>query len=273
MNTSKRNLLIILGLLFLAATLGVRTALASPDAAPLGQASALHPTFALLDSDGDNVLQSNNPVSTMKTCGQCHDTEFIQSHAFHSDLGLSDYLENGSYNTSTGTFGKWDPLNYRYLSQHGDERLDLSTAEWLMLYGTRVVGGGPATTSRDGKPLTDLNAITDNPETALLENGTASVWDWSNSGTMEMDCFLCHLESPNVAARADAIHSGNFGSANTATLLGLNIVSPVVDGWVWNTEAFDENGELKAALSKFKTPRMRTVRPVMVRSTQMRTSL
>ena len=62
------------------------------------------------------------------------------------------------YNSSTGTFGKWDPLTYRFLSQKGDERLDLSTAEWLELNGDRVVGGGPATTSRDGKPLTDLKA-------------------------------------------------------------------------------------------------------------------
>ena len=41
--------------------------------------------------------------------------------------------------------------------QTGDERLDLSTAEWLMLNGELVVGGGPATTSRDGEALTDLN--------------------------------------------------------------------------------------------------------------------
>ena len=37
----------------------------------------------------------------MQTCGQCHDTEFIQSHAFHSDLGLSDYLENGGLSSSS----------------------------------------------------------------------------------------------------------------------------------------------------------------------------
>ena len=42
------------------------------------------------------------------------------------------------YNSSNGTFGKWDPLNYRFLSQQGDERLDLTTAEWLKLNGTRV---------------------------------------------------------------------------------------------------------------------------------------
>ncbi len=38
------------------------------------QVSPLHPTFALLDSDGVSVLESGKPLSTMKTCGSCHDT-------------------------------------------------------------------------------------------------------------------------------------------------------------------------------------------------------
>jgi thiosulfate reductase cytochrome b subunit len=254
MYTSKHYLLIIIGLLITLTAFEIQTVLASPDSAPAQQASPLHPTFALLDSDGNNVLASNNAVSTMKTCGQCHDTEFIQSHAFHSDLGLSDYQENGGFNTSAGTFGKWDPLSYRYLSQKGDERLDLSTAEWLVLYGTRVVGGGPATTSRDGTALTDLESSKDNPETALLKNGTSSIWDWNQSGTMEMNCFLCHLESPNVTARADAIRAGDFGSANTATLLDLNIVGGSKEGWLWNADAFDEDGKLKADYVKIQDP-------------------
>jgi hypothetical protein len=27
----------------------------------------------------------------MKTCGQCHDTTYIAEHAFHADLGLSQF--------------------------------------------------------------------------------------------------------------------------------------------------------------------------------------
>jgi thiosulfate reductase cytochrome b subunit len=226
--TMKRYTLITLaGLLILALGFGISTALASPKAAPEQQASPIHPNIVLLDADSVNVLESNNAVSTMKTCGQCHDTEFIASHAFHSDLGLSDYAASKkTWDASTGTFGQWDPLTYRYLSQNGDERLDLSTAEWLKLYGDRIVGGGPATTSRDGKTLTDVNATKSNPETSMLNaNGDVTTWDWKKSGTMEMDCFLCHLKTPNTTARADAIHAGEFGNANTATLLGLNIVT------------------------------------------------
>src|SRR5688572_25101454 len=168
---TKRNLVITLGLLLaIIAFIGIRSVLAKPALVPLpaGQASPLHPAFALLDQNAENVLTSGNPVSTMQTCGQCHDTVFIQSHAFHSDLGLSDYKENGGYNASTGTFGKWDPLTYRFLSQQGDERLDLGTPEWLMLYGDRIVGGGPGRTSRNGGSLESVARTLDNPEATIL---------------------------------------------------------------------------------------------------------
>jgi thiosulfate reductase cytochrome b subunit len=249
------TLFTIAGLLILALAIGIGTALASPEAAPTPAASPLHPNFALLDADGKNVLESGGAVSTMQTCGQCHDTNFIQSHAFHSDLGLSDYKQSKDLNASNGLFGKWDPLTYRYLSQSGDERLDLSTAEWLMLNGNRVVGGGPATTSRDGAALDNLKDLAENPETAILDkDGNVSVWDWDKSGTMEMNCFLCHLETPNATAREEAIKSGDFGNANTATLLDLNLVTKSSEGWQWNKEAFNENGEVKSEMLAIHDP-------------------
>ena len=49
----------------------------------------------LLDRDGLNVLDSGAPISTEQTCGQCHDTEFIASHSFHTDLGMSQSYAPG----------------------------------------------------------------------------------------------------------------------------------------------------------------------------------
>jgi thiosulfate reductase cytochrome b subunit len=254
---TKRNLLITLGLLLvITAFLGIRSALAKAAPAPAEQTSPLHPTFALLDQNAENVLTSGNPVSTIQTCGQCHDTEFIQGHAFHSDLGLSDFKENGGYNASTGTFGKWDPLTYRFLSQQGDERLDLGTPEWLMLYGDRIVGGGPGTTSRDGQPLESVARTLDNPETTILaDDGSLRSWDW-DAGTLEMNCFLCHLENPNLQTRKDSISNGGFSYASMATLDGTGIVirSSQDGGLNWNTEAFDGNGELKSDFVKIQDP-------------------
>src|ERR1044072_9047038 len=118
-------------------------------------------------------------------------------------------------------FGQWDPLTYRFLSQKGDERLDLSTAEWLEVNGAHVVGGGPAITSREATSLTSLKADPNDPETSILnKDGNAEAWDWNTSGTMEMNCFLCHLENPNNQSRVASIKDGSFADANTATLIG-----------------------------------------------------
>lgn len=50
------------------------------------EGSSLHPTFPLLDADGKNVLDTGNPVSTLATCGACHDTDFITEHNAHADV-------------------------------------------------------------------------------------------------------------------------------------------------------------------------------------------
>src|SRR5581483_1372693 len=85
------KLILVLAGVLLIALVGIQSVLAQSKAEPASQVSPIHPTFALLDANGENVLASGNAVSTMKTCGQCHDTDFIASHAFHSDLGLSAY--------------------------------------------------------------------------------------------------------------------------------------------------------------------------------------
>ncbi len=63
--------------------LGVRQALAEGGPTPEVTPSPMHPTYALLDADGNPVVQSGKPADLTKTCGQCHDTAFITSHATH----------------------------------------------------------------------------------------------------------------------------------------------------------------------------------------------
>ncbi len=250
MKTTKFFLIVLATLLIgLAAAWGINQALARGNSAPAATVSPIHPTFALRDESGENVLVSAKPISTMKTCGKCHDAEFIASHSFHADLGLSSYGQGGSnaWDTSNGLFGKFDPLTGRYLSQVGDERIDLTTAEWLKLYGWRVPGGGPSLTSRQGKPLASLNPSASDPETSILNplTGNTQAWDWAQSGVMEMDCFLCHFTTPNNTARTAEIQSGQFAWANTATLEGTGIVTKSGNSYSFNTSAFDESGNLK----------------------------
>ncbi len=135
------------------------------------------------------------------------------------------------WDLSDGLFGKWNPLTYRSLSAAGDERLDLGTSGWIIANAERFVGGGPGVTSRTG----DLLPAGDpNPEG----------WDWKQSGTLEMDCFLCHLPNPNNEARIQAIRKGDFRVASTATLIGTGIVSASNGTFAWNPDAFTAEGEL-----------------------------
>lgn len=50
----------------------------------------MHPRFPLLDATGKNVLETHGPISTMQTCGDCHDTIYITSHSYHTKVGLED---------------------------------------------------------------------------------------------------------------------------------------------------------------------------------------
>ena len=78
--------------LLLAAALGV------PAVAKTGrqsQPSPLHPAFPLLDDSGQPVLETGEPVSTMNTCGACHDAAFIEEHSFHAQAGLDQLYGEG----------------------------------------------------------------------------------------------------------------------------------------------------------------------------------
>lgn len=260
-----RSVLLLAGLLLVVVALaawGAQIAWAKPAAGETGQASPLHPTFPLLDEDGENAVDTGEAVSTMETCGACHDTDFIAEHSYHADVGLKDFSAPGTppngrpWDTSPGYFGKWNPMTYRYLSPQGDERVDLSTAEWLGVLGARHVGGGPGLYGRDGRPLAKLAGSPSNPETNTVdpETGELVLWDWEESGTVEMNCFLCHTPEPNNQARLQALKEGDFRWASTATLLGSGVVEQTDEGYQWNSEAFDENGQLAEEYVQIQDP-------------------
>ena len=228
------------------------------------QTSPFHPTFPLLDVAGANVLESGRPVSTMNTCGACHDAVFIEGHSFHADVSLSTLSAPGSaasgrpWDIGDGYFGQWNPLIYRYLSPQGDPVLDLTTPEWIQRF-TRHAGGGPAVRSRDGRDLPALTPSVDDPETTIVnpQTGQAQAWDWQSSGTVEMNCFLCHIPQPNNKARIAALSAGDFSGANTATLLGTGLVDQSADGWEFQSQAFDADGNLLPEFVTVQDPRIR----------------
>lgn len=249
-------LTIAFGLLSL--ILGITQAAAAPaETVPVKQ-SVFHPTFALLDENGENVLDSGNPISTMETCGACHDTEFIAGHSFHVDAGLENFGAGGerAWDNGAGYFAEWNPITYRYLSPEGDELVDLTTPEWLMTFGLGHVGGGPAVTSRDGSPLVKLSPENGSPENTIMdpETGELDPWDWQTSGVVEMNCFLCHIANPDNDARAAALQNGAFGWANTATLAQTGIVIQQDDALSYNPEAFIGDGTLAPEFVTLQDP-------------------
>jgi thiosulfate reductase cytochrome b subunit len=216
------------------------------------QGSIMHPTFALLDHNAENVLTTGLPVSTLNTCGQCHDTDFIVEHNYHASLGLDDLGVAGStpsgraWDTSNGPFGRWNPITYRYLTPPGDDIVDLTTPGWLTTLGMRHPGSGPATTARDGSDLETRAPDAADLEASILDpiTGDAVAWDWQASGVEELNCFLCHLADPAGEARTAEIAAGNFAWAGMATLANTSLVEQSTDGWSWNPGAFTSLGQV-----------------------------
>lgn len=246
-------ILSVVAALLLTAVAGITWAQESETPAPTTlRQPQYHPGFAILDENGVNVLQSGAPISTLITCGQCHDTAFIERHSFHADLGLRELTAAGTtptkrpWDTSTGIFGKWNSLTYRYLSPAEDDYYDLTVPEWVQWFGNRHVGGGPAMYSRSGQRLTEIPYKPGDIETNIVDPATGQLvpWNWQESGVVEMNCFLCHTPAPNNQARIATLKAGEFRWANTATLLGTGLVQEVDGALVWNEAAFDENGVL-----------------------------
>ena len=252
------SLLVITGAVFITQ----QVVLARSSDTPETQSSPLHPSFPLLDEDGNNVLDSGAPVSTMNTCGDCHDTAFIADHSYHVSAGLNDLSSPGStfserpWDISPGFFGSWNSIEYRYLSPQGDDRVDLTTPDWIRLYGLRHVGGGPAMISQDGQSLQELPYRSGDLETNRVDPETGKLvrWDWGKSGIVEMNCFLCHTPNPNNDARAAALQTGDFKWANTATLIGSEIVTFDSGSYYWNPVAFTDDGELNTDYVKIQDP-------------------
>ena len=182
-------------------------------------ANDLHPDFPLLDASGRPVLLSGRPLSTMRTCGECHDAQFIESSSDHADAGAAQIGSGGTrhaWASGPGYFGGWDPLRYDNPAT-ADGSVDLDA--WLLAFGARHVGGGPA------------------------------------SGQVEMDCLMCHSDITEPERREQALASGDFAWANSARLSVRGIVVKSDGRWQWNPFMFQPDGTLNDGLLEIRKPR------------------
>ncbi len=226
-------------------------------------AKSLHPDVVFLTRDGRKVLDDNGALSLEKSCGACHDTQYIEKHNYHAQVGLSEASIEAAGPQEHAQVGDFvmlrgfDPLIYRRLSRSTDEKLDLGKAAWIQLLGPRHVGGGPAFRAQNGKMLEDLKVGAEvSPETHVLEPKTKTPrpWDYQKSGGVELNCLLCHMQNPDNRERIDALEQGRFRWASTATLVRSGIVARTEAGFTWNRKMFDARGAVTNQVLKLSDP-------------------
>jgi thiosulfate reductase cytochrome b subunit len=200
------------------ATFRAVAALAFLVQAPVLVANDFHPDFPLLDATDRPVLMSGRPMSTMQTCGACHDTAYIEEFSDHANAGAAALGKGGSpheWASGPGYFGGWDPLSYDSAERDGQVDVDA----WLRRFGARHVGGGPA------------------------------------RERLEMDCLMCHSDLASHEAREKALAEGDYAWANSAPLSERSIVQKVDGGWRWNPHMFEPDGSLVDGLLSIRKPR------------------
>lgn len=230
-----------------------------------GDGLSFHPDVVLRDTRGVPVIQSGKPISTMKTCGACHDTRDIAAHSYHVTVGFRQRRAVGTvkgerpWDYTRGGAGRWNPLLYRYLTPPGDSRLDLGIADWVGDLGWRHVGGGPAVSGFTGKPLRTKATRPEgvDPDHQVLDPTTCepTEWDWRKSGHAEMNCFLCHTSHPDNKARLRALKAGRFAWAATATLGSTGVVSAHGRVWKYDPKAFKSDGSVPAGRLGLQAPK------------------
>ncbi len=142
------------------AEIAAETAKKEAPAAPIvdpEDVNVIHPVFPLLDAAGENVRASGRPMDTGKTCGNCHDTAFIQAHDDHAEVPEATcvrcHFENGRLEPMETDFDDKGNLLRSALGLHAPKPENCAQCHGL-------VHGGQ-------KPLT----IPDDYESAVLENG------------------------------------------------------------------------------------------------------
>ena len=181
-------------------------------------ANDFHPDFPLLDNEGKPVIQSGKALSTINSCGACHDTAYITASSDHADAGFSQLgtAENRhDWSAGPGFYGSWDSLRFDS-SLGADGKIDSDA--WLRLFGSRHVGGGPV------------------------------------ADRVEMDCLICHSDLSDHEARNAALEEGDYEWANSAPLAQKDILLKVDGQWQWNLEMFQADGSLIDGVLSIRKP-------------------
>lgn len=201
----------------------------------------LHPTFPLLDTEGVNVLESGNPVSTMNTCGTCHDTEFIADHSLHADIGFSGVDSDGG---GVSWYGSWNPVAY--------SSPDLSIEEWVQSFGWRHVGGGP--TADIGVEMNCfLCHMDDADNSARISVLEAGQFAWASTATLNQTGIV-QQEGDSWTYSPTAFNDNGELNAELVT-----VAQPADDNCGFCHGNVDDNAQIPLELDLFDTTQWHTL--------------
>ncbi len=223
------------------------------------------PPFQLLDEKGEPIVPHQEettlqPVSTKRTCGQCHDYDTI-TRGYHFRMGCDELYAPTPADTTRGVdrgpgyFGKWDVLDQRELAPKefsNPEDIDLTPFEWIQNSGILHPGGGPAEYDRAWNRYDE--ALAKDRGLALFGDSDYYESPWLDTGVVEADCFICHLDTYNYSIRAQQMKKQNFRWAATAAA-GLGVVSGAVrDGdrpdVHYRKDLFDADGKVHLQIQR-----------------------
>ncbi len=151
--------------------------------------------FSASDGSGDGTGDvavfkakvDNSVAGAMRDCGECH-----------VGGGMMEYVNNNIPSTEYSAGISHDPA----------KRTSLRDAVF-------------------GAAVTAFNYFIDIFNPAPANRGDAVVQDYSQTGVLEMDCLMCHLQGYNWEARKAAVRSGQFDASRAA---GAGLITQIVDG-------------------------------------------
>ncbi len=179
--------------------------------------------LALNDEFGDVIVPGAPnalPLSTRKTCGQCHDYDTIAS-GWHFNMSCTNVVHGRRgepWFLIDPLSGSQIPMSLRdWQGTHKPEQLGMTDWEWVYAFGRHMPGGDRA-----------------DPKDIYAEGGPRARWDVS--GPVEINCFACHSQSAEYdhSEWVRLILRQNFRWAATGAL-GLGEIrgmgSRVADYW------------------------------------------
>ncbi len=138
--------------------------------------------LALNDEFGDKIVPGASdalPLSTRKTCGQCHDYEQIAS-GWHFNMSSTNAVAGRMaepWFLIDGVTGSQIPMSLRdWQGTYKPDQLGMTHWEWVYAFGRHLPGGDVA-----------------EPADMYAEGGPRARWEVS--GPVEINCFACHSQS------------------------------------------------------------------------------